>query len=75
MYGRNIEKERAKWCEAAKAAGKDEDTMDFSDLHKHKYQWFNIVNDLISIMELAQGWPVPGESNPSTIKTPPAQRK
>ena len=56
-----MEREKVKHCEAARAAGKDNTTLDFSDLPEHELKWFNIVNDLIIVLELAQGWPIPGE--------------
>lgn len=74
-HGRNLEKEKDRRREAARAAGKDGNTLDFGDLHEHEYKWFNIVNDLIFVLELAQGWPVPGESTPDAAGSSPTKRK
>ena len=74
-YGRDLEKEKAKRREAARAAGKGDAMLDFGDLQEHETKWFNIVNDLIFVLELAQGWPVPGEDIPGTKKATPGQRK
>ena len=60
-HGRNMEQEKARRREAAKTAGIDDTTLNFADLRKHEHRWFNIVNDLIFVLEHAQGWPVPGE--------------
>ena len=64
-HGRHMEQEKARRRETARAAGMDETTLNFDDLHAHEYKWFNIVNDLIFVMELAQGWPLPGEGTPA----------
>lgn len=74
-HGRNLANEKAKRLEAAKAAGMNEAATDFSDLYDHEYKWFNILNDLISVMELAQGCPVPGESVLGAEGVTPARRK
>ena len=80
-HGRNMEQEKARRREAARAAGAGDTTPNFDDLHEHEHRWFNIVNDLVFVMELAQGWPVPGESTPAdaTMVTPvriaPARKK
>ena len=64
-YGRNMELEKARRHEAARDSGIDDTKMTFEDLHDHEYWWFNIVNDLIFVMELAQGWPIAGEGTPA----------
>jgi len=74
-HGRNLEEERAKRREAARRAGTDEAATDFGDLHDHEYKWFNIVNDLIFVLELAQGWPIPGEGTIGAIGVAPARGK
>ena len=75
-YGRDLEKEKAKRREAATAAGMDKTaTIDFSDLRDHETKWFNIVNDLIFVMELAQGWPVPGGTVSSVAGVAPLRKK
>ena len=74
-YGRNLEEEKTRRREAARAAGTDEAAVDFSDLHEHEYKWFNIVNDLLFVMELAQGWPAPGESTSGAVGVVPVRRK
>ena len=74
-YGRDMEREKVKRREAARAAGKDDATLDFSDLSEHESKWFNIVNDLIIVLELAQGWPIPGEGTPGEVGAVPARRK
>ena len=70
-YGREMEREKTRRHEAAKAVGKAETTLDFGDLYDHDVKWFNIVNDLIFVMELAHGWPVPGEDTPHTTAVAP----
>lgn len=74
-HGRDLEKEKAGRREAAKAAGMDEAAIDFSDLQEHEHKWFNIVNDLIFVMELAQGWQIPGESTPGAVEVTRGRRK
>ena len=80
-HGRNTEQEKTRRREAARAAGLDDTTLNFDDLREHEHRWFNIVNDLIFVLELAQGWPVPGEGIPAnaTVVTPariaPARKK
>ena len=80
-YGRNMEQEKARHREAARAAGIDDTALNFEDLHEHEYRWFNIVNDLIFVMELAQGWPIAGEGTlaGTAVVTPariaPARKK
>lgn len=74
-HGRDMEREKVRRREAAKAAGKDDTTLDFGDLPEHDAKWFNIVNDLIVVLELAQGWPVPGEDIPGAVEAAPARRK
>ena len=75
VHGQEMEKEKARRREAARAAGNDDTTLDFSDLLDHEYRWFNIVNDLIFVLELAQGGPVPGESTPGAMEATPTRRK
>ena len=58
-YGRDMEQEKAERSAAAQAAGKDTTNLDFSDILDHDYSWFNIVNDLIFVMERAKDLPVP----------------
>ena len=74
-HGRDVEKEKAKRRKAARAAGRDEGVIDFDDLRDHECKWFNIVNDLISVMELAQAWPVPGENTSGAVGVASARRK
>jgi len=54
-----MERELAERRAAAQAAGKDDTTLDFSDLPNHDIRWFNIVNDLIFVLERAKDLPVP----------------
>ena len=72
-YGRNAELEKARRREAARTAGIDDTTLNFNDLREHDSRWFNIVNDLVFIMELAQSWPIPGGGAPTNtpVVTPP----
>ena len=60
-YGQKMKEEKSRCREAARASGTDDTTLNFDDLHLHEHRWFNIINDLIYVMDLAQGWPVPGE--------------
>ena len=52
-HGRNMEAEKDRRREGARATGKDDTTLDFSDILEHEWKWFNIVNDLITVLELA----------------------
>jgi hypothetical protein len=74
-YGRDMEREKSRRREAARAAGTSEATVDFSDLREHDTKWFNIVNDLIFVMEVAQGWPAPGERTPRAAGAAPVRKK
>ena len=60
-YGRDMEREKAECRAAAQAAGKDVTNLDFSDILDHDYSWFNIINDLIFVMERAKDLPVPSK--------------
>lgn len=71
-HGRELEGDMAERREAAKAAGA---TVDFGGLREHEPKWFNIVNDLIFVMELAQGWPAPGESTLGSVGVTTAPKK
>ena len=72
-----MEEEKEARREAARAAGKDETTLNFDNLPNHDPGWSNIVNDLTFVLELAQGWPVPGESTstPDTTAVTPTRKK
>ena len=74
-HGRDLVKEKDRRREAARVAGKDDTTLDFSDLLEHESRWYNIVNDLIFVLELAQGLPVPGEGAPGAVQATPARKK
>jgi len=75
-HGRNLEEEKARRREAARAAGMDKTAaINLSDLREHEPRWFNLVNDLIFVMELAQGWPVPGGDISGVEGVAPAQKK
>ena len=70
-----MEEEKDGRRKVARDAGKDDTTLDFSNIPEHEFKWFNIVNDLIFVLELAQGWPVPGEGTPNAVEAVPARRK
>jgi hypothetical protein len=70
-----MEKEKVRRREAARAAGKDEAALNSDDLSDHDPKWFNVVNDLIFVLELAQGWPVPGEGTPHAAALAPLPKK
>jgi len=74
-HGQGMEKEKVERRKAARAAGMDEDAIDFGDLRDHDCKWFNIVNDLIFVMEIAQAWPVPGEDTSGATGVVSARRK
>ena len=74
-HGREMEKEKVRRHETARAAGKDDTTLELGDLLDHEYRWFNIVNDLIFVLELAQGGPVTGENAPGAMGMTPTRRK
>jgi hypothetical protein len=65
-YGRDIEQEKAERRATAQAAGKDATNLDFTDILDHEYSWFNIVNDLIFVMERATDLPVPSKDQTAT---------
>lgn len=58
-YGRDLEKTKNERRAAARAAGKDDTMLCFDDLPAHNCSWFNILNDLISILDHAHSLPVP----------------
>lgn len=68
-YGRYLEEAKDKRRAAARAAGKDDTTLDFDDLPVHDHRWFNILNDLIIVLERAQACPIPinGTSKNTTV--------
>jgi hypothetical protein len=70
-----LEREKAERRETARAAGKDDTTLDFSDLSDHEITWYNTVNDVINVLELAQAWPVPGEGVLHAVEGTPTRRK
>jgi hypothetical protein len=74
-HGRELEREKAERRETARAAGKDDTTLDFSDLSDHEITWYNTVNDVINVLELAQAWPVPGEGVLHAVEGTPTRRK
>ena len=57
-YGRDMEREKTRRREVARV-GMDKTPPDFNDLLDHDTKWFNIVNDLPFVMEIARAWPVP----------------
>lgn len=65
-FGKNLDGVKTERRVAAQAAAKDEATLDFSDLPIHDADWLKIINDLIFVLELAQGWPVPTKGTPET---------
>ena len=73
-FGRGREKEKVRRREAARTAGRDVTTLNFDDLCEHDSKWFNILNDLIFVMEHAQRWPVPGDGT-HTVAVAPVRKK
>lgn len=74
-YGRGLEKMKAERRAVAWAAGKDDATLDFDDLPDQDRSWFNILNDLITVLELAQAWPVPGNGGSTMAEVVSGRRK
>jgi len=81
-YGRDMGREKAERHAAAQTAGKDTTNLDFSDIPDHDISWFNIVNDLIFVMERAKDLPVPIKDETSTKRrkrttegSPPPRKK
>lgn len=74
-HGRDMENKKDQRRKAARAAGKDDAALDFSDIPDHEAKWFNIVNDLIVVLELAQGWPVPVVGASGPVEAVPARKK
>lgn len=74
-HDQKMEEEKSRRREAARASGMDVTTLNFDDLHEHEHRWFNIINDLIYVMDLAQGWPVPGEGTADAVVVAPARKK
>ena len=70
-----MEGEKDKHREAARGAGKDDTALEFGDIPEHESSWFNIVNDLIFVLEVAQGWPVPTKNTEGAIEVTPVRRK
>ena len=54
-YARDAERAKVERREAAQASGKDNANQDIGNLPDHDYSWFNILNDLIYVLERAQG--------------------
>lgn len=74
-YGRSMEAQKVRSREAARAAGTDDMMLTFDDLRDHECKWFNIVNDLIHVMECAQSWPVPGEGTDAAMAVPMQKKR
>ena len=60
---------------ATRATGKGEATLNFNNLPDHDPKWSSIVDDLTLVLELAQGWPVPGDGAPHTTAVTPIRKK
>lgn len=69
-YGRDIERVKTS-CRQVVGSGTDRDTLNFDDLRDHEPKWFNLVSDLIRVMEHAQACPLPNESSPGAIGAVP----
>ncbi|KAF9777754.1 hypothetical protein BJ322DRAFT_1114803 [Thelephora terrestris] len=70
-WGKKLEKTKAE----RQAVSKDANTSDYGTLPHHDTAWFNILNDLIFVLELAQGWPVPIKGVSGTAGVVPGRRK
>jgi hypothetical protein len=70
-HGRDVEKEKARRCDAAKA-GMGKTALNLDNLLTHETKWLEIVNDLLFVMELAQAWPVPGEGTSGALADTPS---
>lgn len=71
-HGRGLEEERAKHREGART-NMGSTPPNFDDLLDHDCKWFNIVNDLLFVLELAQAWPVP--EGPLVAAGAPSRKK
>lgn len=71
-YARDAERVKAERRAAIQAAGKDATTTNFDELPAHDFSWFNIVNDLIFVLELAQRTPIPRRETSGRRKRPAA---
>lgn len=74
-YARKVEREKAERRADMRAAGKDDTHLDFSDLPDHDWAWFNIVNDLTFVLELARRAPVPSKETSGTAGGSSGRRK
>lgn len=70
-----MEAEKVRRRNAARVAGKEDTTLTFDDLREHDCKWFNILNDLIFVMEHAQSWPVPGDGTHAAAVTPVRKKR
>ena len=74
-YARNAERARAEYREAVETSGDGDTNLGITDLPDHDYSWFNILNDLIYVLERAQGSPIPDREAPGTELVTPQTRK
>lgn len=74
-YGRGLEKTKAERRAAVQAAGMDDTTLNFDDLPVHDLSWFNILNDLIIVLEHAHSWPVPMKDTSKTKEVATGRKK
>ncbi|KAF9778391.1 hypothetical protein BJ322DRAFT_1025103 [Thelephora terrestris] len=65
-WAQKLEGEKPERHVAARAATKDDANLDPRSLPAHDCAWFNILCDLIYVLERAQGWPVPAKGGPAT---------
>lgn len=74
-YSRDLEKLKNERRAAARATANNDTPLDLSDLPDHKHSWFNIVNDLLFVLELAQRSPVPTKDILTTTGTESGRKK
>lgn len=74
-YARNLERKKAERHAAVPGAAENDTTLVPGNPSDHDPSWFNILNDLIFVLELAQGWPVPAKDSPETTGVVSGRRK
>ena len=74
-YAWNMERARAKYREAVETSGDGNTNLGITDLPDHDYSWFNILNDLIYVLERAQGSLIPDREAPGTELVTPQTKK
>ena len=74
-YAWHVEGMKVERREAAQASGEENTNLDIGNLPDHDYSWFNILNDLIYVLERAQGSPISAQEISKIKEAAPKTRK